>query len=78
MTANELKVLKAIRENFFQNGDPTCRSGVWVDSINDSHADSGITGKALSGVVSSLTAKKLVYTDGEVISLTELGERLSR
>jgi len=76
LTKNEQSVMLAIADNFFQNGDTSYRSAVWSDSINDSHSPSAITGKALSGVVSSLSKKGLLGTNDEIVWLTEQGAKL--
>lgn len=75
VTQNELAVLKALNGNFFSN--ESC-DWVWSNCINDSNAPSGIEGKTLSGVVSSLCAKGLAEVDGNTgrdacIRLTEAG-----
>jgi len=62
LTENEIKVLNAICHNFYGDGPG---DHIWSDSINDSHKPSGIEGKALSGVVSSLTQKGMVETGGD-------------
>jgi hypothetical protein len=79
VTTNEAKVLKSILTNDFtmSNGRiPEKFEGtdwIWSDCINDSRYPSGINGKALSGVVSSLCQKNLIQSDGECITLTEAG-----
>jgi len=62
LTENEIKVLNAICHNFYGDGPG---DHIWSDSINDSHKPSGIEGKALSGVVSSLCQKGMVETGGD-------------
>ena len=61
-TENEAKVLRSIATNSYC--DANYRSprtyqapDVWMDCINDSGLPSGIEGKALSGVCSSLSKK---------------------
>lgn len=83
LTQNESKVLKTILTNDFtmSNGAiPATYEGtdwIWSDCINDSASPSGIEGKSLSGVVSSLCKKGLVVVDGisrdACVSLTEAG-----
>lgn len=84
ITDNEAKVLKAVLTNDFtmSNGRvPDKFEGsdwIWSDCINDTRFPSGIEGKALSGVVSSLCQKGLLQTDGNsgrdaCVSLTEAG-----
>lgn len=63
ITDNELAVLKAIRDNYYQGGETPVGYPVWSDHINDSHSPSGIEGKALSGVVSTLAQKGLVVSE---------------
>lgn len=60
ITANELAVLKALNSNHFGSAG----EWVWSNCINDSSSPSGIEGKALSGVVSSLCSKGLAQVDG--------------
>lgn len=69
LTGNELDVLingilKADHRDL--NGP---RADVWVDCIEDMCS---VSGKTLSGVVSSLAKKGLIITDGETIGLTDL------
>lgn len=78
-TQNETAVILALATNDFGNqaGD-----WVWANSINDARKPSGIEGKALSGVVSSLVQKGLVETDGNTgrdacVRLTETGLELA-
>lgn len=66
VTPSEKAVLIALRDNYY--GDVT-----WTNCINDSDSPSGIEGKALSGVVASLSKKRLVIADGETVGLTNLG-----
>lgn len=73
ITESERKVLRSIYTNDFgTNGD--C---VWADSINDSAEPSGIEGRSLSGVVSSLMQKGLLHSGGygrdATIGLTDAG-----
>lgn len=58
ITRNEHKVLRAILTNDFQAG------GTWANCINDASEPSGIEGKALAGVVSSLAKKGLLICGG--------------
>lgn len=76
VTANELKVLLAIRHNWFSSGDPVgCE--VWSLQIDDSNEPSGLAGRTLSGVCASLAKKGLVKTSGsgreQTIALTQAG-----
>ena len=57
VTENEKAVLLAIKYNYFG-------SYTWANCINDSDKPSGIEGKRLSGVVSSLSKKGFVYVEG--------------
>ena len=54
ITDSERKVLRSLMTNHY--GD----SSTWADCINESDEPSGIEGKALSGVVASLSKKGLV------------------
>lgn len=59
LTSNEIAVMRSLANNFYgERGD-----GVWANAINDSVTPSGITGKALAGVVSSLCKKGLIVSD---------------
>lgn len=71
ITEKELKVLFAIRNNDYCNGDAT--AATWVECINASSTPSGVEGRSLSGVVASLAKKDLVSTNGESIALTSTG-----
>tara|TARA_R110002020_G_scaffold130222_2_gene291399 strand:- start:248 stop:562 length:315 start_codon:yes stop_codon:yes gene_type:complete len=68
LTESETKVLIALATNHYgglDDHDPTwsaCCVG-WRDSINDSSFPSGIEGKALSGVVGSLSKKGLLTSE---------------
>ena len=83
VTLNEYKVLRSILTNEYNanNGrDNGSAEGTetYSDSINDSREPSGITGRALGGVVSSLDKKGLVVADGwggrdAGVRLTEAG-----
>jgi hypothetical protein len=79
ITDKEGKVLKAVLTNDFtmSNGRvPEKYDGpdwIWSDCINDTRFPSGIEGKTLSGVVSSLCRKGLLKSDGECVALTEAG-----
>ena len=77
LTTNETAVLLAIAFNDFGDGPGT---EIWADCINESSKPSGITGKALSGVVSSLANKGFIlcYGDGRdaCIRITETGKAL--
>lgn len=70
LTASETAVILAIAFNHFSD-EPGAE--IWVDSINDSSKPSGITGKALSGVIASLVKKGLVWTSGDTLRLTKEG-----
>lgn len=61
LTTNELAVLNALNSNYF-SGEPG--DWVWSNCINDSNKPSGLEGKALGGVVSSLCQKGLAEQDG--------------
>jgi hypothetical protein len=81
ITPYEAAVLRAIATNCFNvmnYGVPTCyedaNAEIWTDSINDAKYPSGLEGKALSGVCSSLAKKGLVEKSfSETIVLTEEG-----
>lgn len=73
LTANEIKVMLSLKNNHFGEGDCT-----WSWAVNDSDTPSGITGKALSGVISSLVKKGLLTTSNDgtrdaTIDTTTLG-----
>lgn len=73
VTALEKDVLVGgILNNNFQDGSGGT-SSIWVDQIIDNGSTKLVTAKQLSGVVASLSKKKLISTDGEGISLTETG-----
>jgi DNA-binding MarR family transcriptional regulator len=63
ITSNELKVLRALYTNNFTDDDPMGEA--WADCINDAKEDSGIEGKALSGVCANLSAKGLTQSGGK-------------
>ena len=76
ITRSEHTVLKTILYNYFMDARPSPElvgRPVWSDCINDSRHPSGIEGKALSGVVSSLCQKNLLGSDSECVWLTETG-----
>ena len=86
ITTNEAAGLRAIATNCFNvlnYGIPTCyaeaNQEIWTDLINDAEYPSGIEGKALSGVCSSLVKKGLMksftgFEKGEsTVMLTEEG-----
>lgn len=56
ITENERKVLVSLFENHYGTGG----EGTWAWAVNESSKPSGIVGKELSGVVSSLQKKKLI------------------
>jgi hypothetical protein len=79
-TQKERAVLRAILTNFYTSANgrvpasfDAFDSCVWANAINDANEPSGIEGRALSGVVASLVAKKLARSDGECVSLTKAG-----
>lgn len=59
LTPSELKVLKALAFNHYGDSE-----GTWAWAVNESLHPSGITGKALSGVVGSLAKKGLIKSEG--------------
>lgn len=86
ITSNEAAVLRAIATNCYNvmnYGVPTCyedaNQEIWTDLINDAECPSGIEGKALSGVCSSLVKKGLMksftgFEKGEAtVMMTEEG-----
>lgn len=79
ITDNELAVLRAILTNYFHDGlkgRETIGNLVWADCINDAGKPSGVTGKSLSGVVSSLSRKGLIVAEGgkdACVCLTTVG-----
>lgn len=72
-TDREYRVLRAVITNQYHDGQDPINNEIWVSEIDAAREPSGISGKALSGVVSSLSKKGLVVTDGECISVTEAG-----
>lgn len=76
LTQNEVAVLKSLANNHYgDDGD-----GVWAWAVNDSRTPSGITGKALSGVVGSLCKKGLISSEEyekneDVIWMKEAGKQ---
>lgn len=61
LTANEIAVMCALANNYYgDNGDSDNGDGVWSWAINDSYTPSDVTGKSLSGTVSSLIKKGLI------------------
>lgn len=62
ITTNELAVLNALSNNHFGDGEPCV--WIWSNCINQSSKPSGLEGKSLSGVVSSLCSKGLAEVDG--------------
>lgn len=83
-TANEMAVLQALAFNNFSVG--MCddfQGATWSDCINDSEKPSGIQGRSLSGVVSSLCQKGYItsaeYDTNEwTISWTDMGREFAR
>ena len=80
LTNKEFAVLRAIATNCFNHmnyGIPTCyeeaNAEVWTNCINDAKYPSGLEGKALSGVCSSLVRKGLIQSFDETIVLTQKG-----
>jgi hypothetical protein len=75
ITEKERKVLQGIITNDFQDAatgtEAVIMNDIWVDCLEDSTGD--LRGKILSGVVSSLSKKGLVWTDGEGIAITKEG-----
>jgi len=71
ITENERIVLRAIVDNEFQDGGDVIENPVWTFALYSAHK-SGISGKALSGTISSLVKKGLVGVDA--IDLGELGK----
>jgi hypothetical protein len=77
LTQNEIAVLRSLANNDYgTEGD-----GVWSWAVNHSLTPSGIEGKALSGVVSSLCAKGVIssqeYERNEnVIYMNPVGKEL--
>jgi DNA-binding MarR family transcriptional regulator len=84
LTENELAVVKALAFNNYSIGYCDDLEGAtWSEFINDSAAPSGIEGRSLSGVVSSLCQKGLIasseYDRNEwTISWTEAGRAFVR
>ena len=83
-TELESKVLRSIATNSYNecNYDTPATfeyaaNPIWMNLINDSGIPSGVTGKSLSGVCSSLSKKKFAssYEDGNdsTIMMTEEG-----
>jgi hypothetical protein len=77
LSDNEMKILRAILTNEAHDaplGAERIGSSVWCASINEATEPSGIKdGKIQSAIVSLLSQKKLVVTDGEMIELTQAG-----
>lgn len=79
LTSNEIAVIKALAFNNYSIGyGDDLEGATWSECINDSLAPSGIEGRSLSGVVSSLCQKGLIvsseYDRNEwTISWTEAG-----
>lgn len=78
LTENEFAVLQSLAFNHYGDGG----SDVWSWAVNHSEKPSGLKGKSLSGVVSSICAKGLYKTadaggkDGEYLYRTDLGDRV--
>ena len=78
LTPSELAVLKSLAFNDYGDGG----SEVWSWAINDSGEPSGIEGKALAGVVSSICKKGLYKQadaggrDGSYLARTVLGDKV--
>ena len=74
LTTKELELLKAMTENDFmsiENSEEDCIDcplDIWVIEEN-----SGLEGKTISGIISSLTKKKVIGSNNEAIWLTEKG-----
>lgn len=85
ITSNEMKVLRTVCRNDFTGANGALPKNyseasdwIWSDCINESRFPSGIEGRALSGVVSSLCQKGLLQIDGNsgrdaCVRLTEQG-----
>lgn len=78
-TKLEAIVLHHIAYNLFQPGNGrrpekfSDTSAVWSNTITDSNSTEVIRDTSLPGVVSSLSRKGLVVSDGECTRLTEAG-----
>ena len=76
LTTNEVRVLRALRTNFY--GDEG-EYATWANCVNDANEPSGLTGKTLSGVIASLSKKGLVDCEGAgrdaTICLTDEGRK---
>lgn len=78
LTENEFAVLQSLAFNNYGDGG----SDVWSWAVNDSQMPSSLTGKVLSGVVSSICQKGLYKTahaggkDGEYLYRTALGDKV--
>jgi hypothetical protein len=77
VSENEMKILRAILTNEAHEaplGSDRIGSSIWAESINEAKEPSGIKdGKLISALVSLLSQKQLVVTDGETIELTKAG-----
>jgi DNA-binding MarR family transcriptional regulator len=75
LTESEIAVLRSLANNHYgDKGD-----GVWSWAVNHSDTPSGITGKALSGVMGSLAKKGLITSEEyerneDVIWMTDEGK----
>jgi hypothetical protein len=84
LTTSEIKVLDQLALNEFTcaNGaEPECHEDVvvWVKEIATAHTVyQPVTGLALSGVMSSLVQKGLIWSDGECAGFTEEGFNVRR
>jgi hypothetical protein len=78
-TGLEAIVLHHIAYNLYQPGNgrrPETfgdTSAIWSNAITDSNSLETVRSKSLPGVVTSLSRKGLVQSDGECVSLTETG-----
>jgi hypothetical protein len=77
ITENERKVLTAILHNYYNSSVNPVDIEVWSLQIEDSQKPSGLHGRTISGVCSSLAKKGLVTTGGsgreQTIALTQAG-----
>jgi hypothetical protein len=78
LTENERKIIQAYKNDPYvgDHGWESDEAGCWCDDIDaGSH---GLTGKTISGTLSSLKKKGLIGTNSEYFWLTKLGKDVAR
>jgi len=77
LTKLEEKIISAYKKDDIvsDEGWDDPQSCTWIEDFKD---DCGIESKTFSGVISSLTQKGIIWTNGESFGLTEKGIEIAR